>query len=162
MQHGVLALLSTQLQDVLERLWMDGYTRGLGQPASVYVKRVVATAVGQLSAAWLNQIARTTVSLIAKALIAGVALSKFLNDKSRARTIAITEFRRARTQAEMDAMNAAGVTRIRWRTTSSDPCQHCLDNQAASKDGWPLGVPFPSGAMCSPDHPNCECEIEAA
>jgi hypothetical protein len=141
-------------------LWEDGYTQGLTISGATVARYAVTAAVGQLSAAWLGQIVTTTIKLIAAALVAGVAVSKFLADESRANTIAITELRRAKSQAQMDSLSAAGVGRIRWITTSGHPCQHCIDNEAAGP--WPLGVPFPSGAMCPPDHPNCQCEIKAA
>lgn len=142
---------------MLTQLWEDGYTQGLNQPATVLERQIVATAVGSLATAWLAQISRTTVVLMAKLLVAGVA--SLMSDE-RALTIAKTEFSRAFNQARMDEMVKDGVTLVNWVTTSADPCQWCIDNREASPH--PFGVPFPSGAMCPPDHPNCQCYIERA
>lgn len=158
MQEGVLAKLSATLQPVLTELWADGYTKGL----SLSGKRVAAITttlrVAAVMGGWLTQIVRTTLKLIAMALVAGTAL--VLDDSSRATTIAITEVNRAISQATADSFHEDGVLEIRWVTGGPDPCVLCLANEAQGPH--PFGVPFKSGALVPPQHPNCRCHIEKA
>lgn len=161
MQSGVWGELNAVLRPVLLRLWEMGYVQGLTISGRTVAVAAVRTAVGQLAGQWLNQILRTTVSLIAKALIAGVAIGAFLADAKRAHVIAVTEINRAISQAVMDDFAAQGVTLIRW-VCFPGCCDECEANAEKSKNGWQLGVPFPSGAMCPPQHPNCRCHIEEA
>lgn len=159
-QNGVWARLSATLQPVLLQLWVDGYTAGLDRAKANVLRTTVRAAVAHLSAAWLYQIVKTTIALLAAALVAGAALASFLMSDKRAEMIAETEVQRAMNQAAMDAYVEENVTHVRWIAGGPDPCVHCLDNQA--QGAWPLGVPFPSGALAPPQHPHCHCWIERA
>lgn len=157
-EQGVWGQINATLRPVLMQLWEQGYTQGLTLSGRTLAPVVVAGNVALLAGAWLAQIVRTTISLIAKALIAGTAIA--LGDAARAHLIATTEATRSIEQAVADSYMAEGVTEVRWIAGGPNPCQTCLDNQAAGVRQ--LGVPFPSGALVPPGHPDCHCHIERA
>lgn len=61
-------------------------------------------------------------------------------------------------QARLDAFKAAGVTHLRWIEYSKQ-CDICTQNNGVVV---PLGMPFPSGHILPPGHPNCICDVVAA
>jgi hypothetical protein len=120
-----------------------------------------------LQAEWLDEITTTRLDRLAAVLAKGgtadelaAALHAVLADDSSAHTIAQTELSRADNAARFAAYRAASIHLVRWVTTSANPCQACIDNQAAGP--WPLGKPFPSGVIMPPDHPHCQCHLEPA
>jgi hypothetical protein len=149
------------------RLWAEAWEAGTesarhatgtahGQPG-----RPVAALSG-LAATWTAQIMTTTLKLIAAALAAGgtaislsAAISAVLMNAERASQIAQTEITRLMSLAAEKVYEAAGLIRIRWVVEDDNACPACLGNQAAGP--WPLGVPFPSGALLPPDHVRCRC-----
>jgi hypothetical protein len=159
-QNGVWAKLDATLRPVLVQLWEQGYTQGLMLNGKRIAAWAVTANVAALMGGWLMQIIRTTISLIAKALISGLAIPGYLADESRAEMIAVTEVNRAIQQANADSLNEEGVTLVRWVTGGPDPCKFCIANEAEGPH--PLGVPFSSGALVPPQHPNCRCSIEKA
>jgi hypothetical protein len=158
LQHGVLAKLSTTLQPVLTELWSEGYTRGLSLSGKRIAAITTTLRIAAVMGGWLTQIVRTTLKLIATALANRTPLN--LADPARAETIAITEVNRAISQATADSFHEDGVLQIRWVTGGPDPCELCLANEAQGPH--PFGVPFISGALVPPQHPNCRCHIEKA
>lgn len=140
------------------KLWTQGYIEGLGRAANHDLTVMASTAVSSLGTAWVAQIAATTLKQIARLLLAGATRKGI--DTDRLHLVIVTEHSRAWNQARMDSMQEAGVTKIRWRYTSSNPCQRCRDNEEAG--AVLLGAPFPSGALAPPDHPNCGCYVEEA
>jgi hypothetical protein len=120
-----------------------------------------------LASDWLSEITDTRLDRLSAVLAKGgtaselaSAISAVLSDDSAAHLIALTELGRADNAARVAAYRAARVHLVRWVTTSADPCQACIDNEAAGP--WPLGKPFPSGVIAPPDHPHCQCHLEPA
>lgn len=148
------------------RLWTDGYDQGLAEPAVADVREMVSTAISGLASAWLGQISKTTAKTVVKLLLGLLgpadvpSIQRKLVEPDRVHLIVVTEYARAFNQGRMDYFHQIGVLNITWHTTSASPCQRCLDNEAAGPVR--LGTPFPSGALCPPDHPNCGCYIERA
>lgn len=119
--------------------------------------------VKRLESEWLDQITDTYADWLADALVKGTGrgdIEAVLADQAHADLIAKTEINRGKAAGTYEAYRSEQVRYVRWVTTSVDPCQECLDNQAAGR--WPLGKPFPSGVICPPDHPQCECHLEPA
>lgn len=118
--------------------------------------------VKRLSSAWLDQITDTYTDLLADELAIGdlSGVNGVLAGQAHADLIAKTEINRGKNAGTYEAYRSQQVRYVVWITTSPNPCQECLDNQAAGR--WPLGKPFPSGVICPPDHPQCECHLEPA
>lgn len=117
-----------------------------------------AALIASAGAAWAGQIAATTLKLVATLLAAGgataAAIASLLGDLARAADIALTEATRASSAGASSAYADAGVLYVRW-VTEPGACEECEANEAAGR--WPLGVPFPSGAIEPPQHPRCRC-----
>jgi SPP1 gp7 family putative phage head morphogenesis protein len=82
-------------------------------------------------------------------------LEKILNVKARAPMIASTEIQRSIAIAAMDKYRQAGVPTKQWLTPPEGSCPICKENEA--QGAIALSKPFMSGALCSPQHPNCRC-----
>jgi hypothetical protein len=117
----------------------------------------------RLESRWVDEIADTYLRWLARALANGESaddLNAVLADEDHALLIALTEINRGENAGAIEAYKANRVKRVRWVTTSPDPCPECVMNRAAGP--WPLGHPFPSGAIAPPDHPHCACHLEPA
>ncbi|WP_187366369.1 phage minor head protein [Trebonia kvetii] len=128
---------------------------------------LVADLLKQLAAEWLDEITDTRLDRLAAVLANGgtaaeleAAINAVLADQHSAQMIAQTELNRADNAARMAAFRADRVYRVRWVTTSANPCPECVMNRDAGP--WPLGHPFPSGVIMPPDHPHCQCHLEPA
>jgi len=157
----------------LARIWSAGFKLGLDAARAAGVSLAVIQALLQqdvlkrLQSEWLDEITGTRMDRLAAVLAKGGtadelanAIADVLADDSSARTIAQTELSRADNAARFAAYQAAQIPLVRWVTTSANPCQACIDNQAAGP--WPLGHPFPSGVIMPPDHPHCQCHLDPA
>lgn len=171
--HGSQAQIRAALSSVLARIWAAGFQLGLQAAQAAGVSLAILNGLlegdllSQLQSAWLDEIIRTRLDRLAAVLAEGgsaaelaQALHAVLADSSSAGTIAQTELSRADSAARFGAYQAAGIHLVRWVTTSANPCQACIANQAAGP--WPLGHPFPSGVIMPPDHPHCQCHLEPA
>ena len=78
--------------------------------------------------------------------------------QSRADMISRTELANSMGDGNMAAMTQNGVTTKSWVTAGNDPCDICLENEAAGE--IPVDQAFPSGDMSEPAHPNDECYVE--
>lgn len=108
-------------------------------------------------------------AIIAQAIRDGISateLGKLIGaayafSEDRARTIAITEMRRADIAGTLEGWKASGVVATKFWLTAGDEKveQHCLDNEA---DGYiPINALFTSGDVGPPSHPNCRCSLLA-
>jgi hypothetical protein len=144
-------------------MWTAAYAAGSDAAGGEHDENALTALLHQLGSTWIAQIVTTTVKILAKVLAAGKAtieaLREALSNAERSASIALTEVTRAMAEAARRVYAAAGVTRVRW-VTEDDPCPDCAANAAAGP--WPLGVPFPSGAMVPPDHVHCRCAIVPA
>lgn len=172
--QGLDGILVTVLGDLLERIWREGWT--LGQEAARQVLglsgflpgQLLEDLLNQLGYEWTQQIARTLVEGIARILSEGgsqaeieAKLQAFLNNPDNAKRIVQTELTRAINAAAMAFYRAKRVRYVRWVTEhDARVCASCDANEAAGP--WPLGHPFPSGAIAPPQHPRCRCALMPA
>lgn len=79
-------------------------------------------------------------------------------DANRADRIARTEIVTAHVQGNVQIWQKSGlVDKIEWITAHDEMvCLVCALNNAAIRD---FGKPFPSGAISSPAHPRCRCDL---
>jgi hypothetical protein len=166
--HGSQQQIQAALAAVLANLWAQAFNIGV-QAALALVKvaialQLVRDALKQLEYEWLDDITATRMERLAAVLAKGgtpaelaKAIAAVLGDKDAAHLIAITESNRAMNAGRFQVYRAAQVPKVRWITTSKDPCHICLENEAAEPRY--LGVPFPSGAIMPPEHPQCQCEL---
>jgi hypothetical protein len=72
--------------------------------------------------------------------------------QTRADIIAMTETNRAYNAATIDTYSAAGASGWNW-ITDGNPCERCLAKEAEN--------PHPIDDDVPPEHPNCQCGMEA-
>lgn len=76
---------------------------------------------------------------------------------SRARMVALTESRAAKSNGQIDSYRLHGITKKSW-LAASDACDECVSNEA---DGpIDINASFSSGDDVPPLHPNCNCSCE--
>lgn len=131
---------------------------------AVIAVQITQDALKRLESAWLAEITDTAMDRLAEVLAKGGsveeierAIKAVLGDEDHAHMIAVTEANRAGNAGRVEVYRNGGVPKVRWITTSKDPCPICLANEAAGARS--LGDPFPSGATAPPEHPNCQCEL---
>jgi hypothetical protein len=101
-----------------------------------------------------------TTDQIADSIVTSTGFSE-----SRARLIATTEVSAIDNGAALSAFRTArdngnlSLKKI-WVCGGDDPCQDCLDNEAAGAIG--LDDDFPDGSDSPPSHPSCYCGISAS
>lgn len=125
--------------------------------------QLLQDALKRLEYEWVTEITGTYLDQLAGVLVTGTSaedVNAVLADMGHAELIAKTEANRADNAGRFEAFQASQTPLVRWVTTSANPCQECLDNEAAGP--WPLGKPFPSGVIMPPDHPQCQCHLEPA
>jgi len=93
-------------------------------------------------------------------------IEKYTNflHKARASRIARTELSDAYNFSQMNSLKQAraanwlpGKAEKSWMAGGADPCDICLENEAA---GYiPLDAAFPSGDLHPTAHPHCECSV---
>lgn len=166
--RGSQQQIRTALASVLANLWSQAFAAGVSA-ALALVQAAVAVqladdVLSRLESQWLDEITATRMDRLAAVLAQGGtaedlerAIKAVLGDKDAAHLIAITEINRAANAGRYEVYQNAGVPKVRWITTSKDPCPVCLANQAAGARY--LGDPFPSGAVMPPEHPQCQCEL---
>ena len=150
------------------KLWSQAFNAGV-KAALAFLKlaeaiQIIRDALSRLTSAWLEEITDTRMERLAEVLAEGgtvdelaKAIEAVLGDRAAALLIATTEFNRAGNAGRVEVFRNAQVARVRWITTSVDPCPICLANEAAGPRA--LGEPFPSGAVAPPEHPQCQCEL---
>jgi hypothetical protein len=91
------------------------------------------------------------------------AYTKFLH-KNRAQRIARTELSNGYNFGQMDSVKQAaaedwlpGVPEKEWMAGGANPCEKCLENEAAGPIA--LEATFPSGHEHPTAHPQCECAV---
>jgi hypothetical protein len=88
-------------------------------------------------------------------------ITAILGNASMARLVTQTETSWGAGHAQVGAYRASGVTSVIWQTMNDSlVCGRCMGNQDAGP--WPLGTPFPSGALSPPQHPRCRCWLRPA
>lgn len=169
LSQGIQAAMTTALAAVLIGLWTDSWNAGLAAAAVLtgpaYVSAIVlADLLSQYSHSWAYEIVLHAIDRMALVLAAGgtaaeiaAALKAVLSDKAAALRIALTETIRAMGAAAHAHYRAAGIERVVWVTEGPAPCAICITNAAAEPRR--LGVPFPSGDISPPAHPNCRCAV---
>lgn len=134
-----------------------------------------------------NSMTGTTREIVRRELEAGLAagegrdaladrLEGAIKDRSRAERIAGTEGHRSAEAGKLFGYRQAGISRVRWRTTSSEPCEFC--EALAARGAISIDEGFArlgdelegtgGGTMRNayaelehpPLHPNCNCELE--
>lgn len=168
--QGSMQQIRTALSAVLANVWAQSFTAGAAFAAELLelvVQLATDDTISRLTSEWVDGIVNTYLNLLSAVLAKGgdhadlvKALKAVLSDKDHATTIAQTEIARGKNSGAYWAYRQTGTTYVRWIYTSHDPCQECIDNNAAGR--WPLGQPFPSGAIMPPDHPHCQCHLEPA
>lgn len=169
--QGLDTILVSVLSDLLERIWREGWQ--LGQEAARQVLGLSGYLPGQLLDDLLNSLGYDWTAQIARTLIEGIArilgeggtqaaiearLKAFLTDPVNAQRIVQTELTRAINAAAVALYQSKQVYLVRWLTEhDARVCPECDANQAAGP--WPLGQPFPSGAIAPPQHPRCRCAL---
>lgn len=172
--YGVDGALTDVLAALLERIWAEGWK--LGEDAAWQVLGLSGSLPGQalldllnqLGYEWVAQIVRTLIEGIARVLAGGgtaaeleARLHAFLSNPDNAARIVQTELTRAINEAAARAYRQNGTHLVRWVTEHDDRvCPECDANEAAGP--WPLGQPFPSGAITPPQHPRCRCALMPA
>lgn len=165
-QPGLTDKIIESILPILQNLWAAAW--GAGWEAAAEVEGIESLIdqqqlqgyLRQYGAAWARQIAATTLKIMAGVLAAAgaaitvAALMSAMQDAGRWRDVAQTEVTRGMSEAAAALYRAGGATHIRW-VTEPGACELCLANEHAGS--WPLGVPFPSGALWPPQHPNCRC-----
>lgn len=163
--HGSQAQIRAALSSVLVNVWSQSFATGatMAMEALGFLVHVHDDKVKHLESEWVDEITGTYMNLLAVALATGESpddVKDVLADGDHAGLIALTEVNRGENTGAFEVYQAAQTPLVIWVTTSADPCQECLDNQAAGP--WPLGKPFPSGVVMPPDHPHCQCHLEPA
>ena len=110
----------------------------------------------------LNQTSINRIgSILGDSLAQGLSASEtaslidsVLGDPARSLTVAITETRRAMSQASLDRYSSSGLSEVEWST--SDPCDICAENDG---EVVTIGDTFASGDDAPPAHPNCRCAV---
>lgn len=75
------------------------------------------------------------------------------------KSLKATEWTPDDVQERLDEYSAEGVTHLTWRLGKLvNHCQKCKKNDGVTVK---LGEPFPSGALLTPQHPNCDCSVQA-
>jgi SPP1 gp7 family putative phage head morphogenesis protein len=117
---------------------------------------IVATRVRQLEQALLRALQDgTSVQELA------AQITVILGGQQSALLVTQTETSWASAWAQIAAYRAAGITKTIWVTRNDfRVCSKCLRNQNAGP--WPLGKPFPTGAIAPPQHPRCRCVLKPA
>jgi SPP1 gp7 family putative phage head morphogenesis protein len=169
--YGVSAALVDALAALLERIWIEGWQ--LGEDAARQILSLSSSLPGQaledllrqLGYEWVAQIARTLIQGIAEILAKGgtqaeleAAIQAFLSNLDNAKRIVQTELTRAINAAATAFYRMAKIRLVRWLTEhDARVCPACDENEAAGP--WPLGHPFPAGALFPPQHPRCRCAL---
>lgn len=78
--------------------------------------------------------------------------------ESRADAISRTELAQSMGSGNFAAMQENGVQTKRWITAGENPCEICIQNEAAGE--IKIDEVFPSGDLYEPAHPNDECYTE--
>lgn len=173
LQDAVIEAILPVLQGLWAQAWDAGWKAGEETAAieALLDQQQRRNRIVAMGFIWATQIAATTLLILAGYLAAagGMAVDamtrgakKALRDDARGRTIAQTEVTRLMSEGAAGLYNAGNVLQVKWLTEPPDPCEACIANREASKNGWPIGVPFPSGALYPPDHPNCRCAVVPA
>lgn len=114
-------------------------------------------------------VARFMATLIEEGVAANVINSQVANytkflHKNRAIRIARTELSNGYNFGQMDSMRQAvtegwlpGAPEKNWIAGGANPCEICLDNEAAGPIA--LEAAFPSGDETPTAHPQCECAV---
>lgn len=163
--QGSQAQIRAALSSVLAKIWAQAFAAG-AQAAMAALKLVVHVhddKLKHLASEWLDEITGTYTDHLAAALVNSTGpegLEAVLGDSKHAELIVKTEVNRGENAGAFEVYQSAQVPLVRWVTTSANPCQECLENEAAGP--WPLGKPFPSGVIMPPDHPQCQCHLEPA
>lgn len=169
LSQGIQATLAAALAAVLIRLWTKAWHAGteaataLAGAASI-PPLVLADLLSQYGGLWAREIVSHAMDRMAAILAAGgtaaaltAALSAMLNDAAAAQRIALTETIRAMMAGAFEHYRYAGIRRVAWVTEGPAPCPACIANEAAGPRS--LGMPFPSGDIAPPGHPNCRCAL---
>jgi hypothetical protein len=157
--QGLSGPIAQAIRPVLEELWSAAWAAGAKAAGGVASSQALQSLLGQLSAKWVAQIVSTTLKILAAALAKGADLVAALKDAERAASIALTEAVRVMAAAAAQIYSDSGVLEIEW-VCFPGCCPACQENADAGP--WPLGVPFPSGAILPPDHVRCRCAIVPA
>jgi hypothetical protein len=169
-QQDIQATVAAALAAVLTRLWTAAWGIGLAAAGALAslpalaMTQALADLLSTYAAEWADEIAGTVVRRLAGVLAQGgsaaqlaAAMGAVLSDAAAARRITLTETTRASGAAAYAWYQSAGVKLVRWVTEPPDPCALCIANEKAAPRS--LGMPFPSGAIAPPQHPNCRCAL---
>lgn len=117
----------------------------------------------------VNVLAKNLASFIEQGLPASVINKQIERTakryhKQRAALIARTEISNAYNFGQMDSLQQAvaegwlpGIPEKDWIAGGADPCEICLDNEAAGSIA--IDAAFPSGDYHPTAHPGCECAV---
>lgn len=105
-------------------------------------------------------------SLLSRALVNGEGSGKLISDLRKAtgasefnaRRLIVTETARVRTEAQRQAMTAAGVIYYEYMALGANPCADCADLDGQT---FPVADMKP-GQNAPPMHPFCHCGVGAA
>ena len=89
----------------------------------------------------------------------GSMLADAVADGAYAEGLTITQITIVSGQAALQWYLANGGVLLQWVTDGDNPCAVCVAN--AKADPRPAGVPWPSGDLTVPSHPNCRCALVA-
>lgn len=172
--YGLSAALTAPLMRVLIRVWTEGWE--LGEQSAFKVlgiggklaDQLLQDVLSQFASGWAGEIVGTLMHGIAGILAAGGSAASLeqqikglLGNLDNAKRIVQTELTRAINAAASAFYRFSRVHLIRWVTEhDARVCPACAENEAAGP--WPLGQPFPAGALFPPQHPRCRCALMPA
>ena len=172
---GVTAAIGAVIGGVLASLWAAAFAMGWAAAIQVLglgglegdeaaLAALLAAGEGRISGITQTRVRRIEQALEAAARdgtpadVLAQQISAILGSATAARLVTQTETAWGQAQAQVGAYRAAGVKSTIWQTRNdSRVCGRCRGNQAAGP--WPLGKPFPSGALAPPQHPRCRCVL---
>lgn len=114
-----------------------------------YADTMTATLLARIAAVLANGVTRgETIETLARAIL------DELRDEQRAHRIALTELTSASSTVALAVYRLAGIHSTLW-ATDENPCPVCIENE--NQGPIPVGMPFASGDLAPPAHPNCRC-----
>jgi hypothetical protein len=168
-EHGARTAIEQALRPVMERLWAESWAAGEKAAESLSGPHEgIFAGTGHFPESegrkWLNQIIQHLLEDLADAFAEAEdaadlrsRVTDLLTSATRAERIATTEVTRAMQVAAANHYRLTGVHSVRWLTLGPNPCPLCTANRNAG--AHPIGIPFPSGAIAPPQHPNCRCAL---